>query len=145
MHRNFKLALLWLLVLALPAQGVAATTMQLCGPIHQRMMAGVQKALVQNGHAAHATQHLQHQHTQHNDGAVIADGQDHAKGTHQHPVDKVNCSACAICCVSATVPTFAFRIPELTILSDVFRPTEQPGFVGFIPEGPEHPPRHILV
>lgn len=61
MQHLFKTALIWLIALAIPAQGFAASTMLFCGSMHQHM-AG---ATTTDGHPEH--QHIaatlpDHQH-----------------------------------------------------------------------------------
>jgi hypothetical protein len=129
---------MWLLVLALPAQGVAAATMVFCGPIHQRMaLAGqVQAATV---HATHE------QHKAHHRVAADAGHQDSAKSAQELPTDQYSCSTCAACCSATAISAPAFHIPDLAFVSSNPVPAPASSFSGFVPDGPEHPPRSILV
>lgn len=144
MYRIFKIALLSLIVLALPIQGVAAATLVLCGPMHQRMaMAGQSET---------AAVHSAHDHTHHH-GSVTAQTHSHdsAAGAYDFQTnltdqtDKYSCSACAACCTGAMLAGPGYRAPVLIFTAVALVPSNEAPFSGFIPEGPEHPPRHILV
>lgn len=139
-----KTLLIWMLVLAIPAQGVAAAGMAFCGPHHH---GGGAAAQMQPGApATHA----------HHDGA--------AEAQHDHPhaaaqVDKVSsasaafdkasdagkhkCSACASCCSAGAILSSV-----LAVVSPLFAPTVitavAPSVDMFAADGPERPPRIVL-
>jgi len=41
MQRVFRAFLVWVMVIAMPVQGMAASVMFFCGPSHERMMQGL--------------------------------------------------------------------------------------------------------
>jgi hypothetical protein len=126
----------WLLALALPVQGIAATTMFACGPGHDASA----------GHAPSALHHGAIEHESHDHAGHAADG---------HPMDPVHasgedasgdagtCSACASCCLGAAIPQARIdadvAVASSTQASDL-------GFaaVAFLTNGPERPPRPFL-
>ena len=137
-----------LLVLALPVQGFAASTMLLCGAGHHS--------------AAYATDGG-NDHAGHPHGGVLDAVEAAASDVHHHaapgapahgqsagsPVSakqaKVigKCSACAACCTVAVLPTAAItftapapgRAPVVAVLTTRF---------GFFTDGPDRPPRATL-
>lgn len=144
MRIRFRIALTWLLLLALPLQGFAAATMINCGPNHHRMIAAAM------ADTAEARQHGaggQHHHemgvsADHHEGASN-DGD--AKSVHHFDkLMKVKCSACAACCMGAALPTAALSIaslpPAMTTAAFVSIP-----HVDFLSAGLDRPPRLPLV
>jgi hypothetical protein len=144
MGRILTTALLSLLTLALPVQGIAAAAMLHCGALHQRMAA-----------AGHDDSPIAHRHVAQSVGAPAHHGIDLAPASANHPrnapgADDVStlsgfsCSSCAACCGGVALtgphhdsPSFAPAVnAPLTALVSAFS--------GFIPDRPEHPPRFIL-
>ena len=124
MPRALRCVLTWLLLLALPLHGYAASTMVLCAAGHHRSTASAD-----GGHdpAAHAAAH-------------------HAAG-HDNQAAKpasvdAKCSACAACCTAVYLPTnvIDFTAPAPGPVRAVPEPTT---LVGFVTDGPERPPRPI--
>jgi hypothetical protein len=133
MRRFLRFVLPWLIAFALPVQGVAAATMVLCGPMHQRM-AGEQNTDAAAEHQAHgmsAEQHASH----HAPSGNVQDV----------PSDKYSCSACSTCPTGATMAMSSALAPDSTPSSSKPVTSETAGFIGFVPDRPEHPPRSILV
>ncbi len=133
MWRTLRIALMWLLALALPAQGHAATTMLHCGSAHHG--------------AAHAHSHAGHSHD-HAQGPAMASHHHHgdhqvAKASSVHEFDKSSCSACASCCTAAALPsaiaTFQ-ALPTHEVALSSLVGTAAP----FLTDGPERPPRTVL-
>lgn len=155
-----RTVLVWLLVLALPAQGAAAATMALCGPGHAaRTLAHEHgKAMAQQ-----AWQVLQHVHVQ---------GQAASRDSHQHvhtspqpsgdqtrdqvePVaqaklpnlaqaEQHKCSVCASCCSAAALFSVELIVPTPEFTPTIFMAvvaTVEP----FASAGPDRPPRRLLV
>ncbi len=83
MSTLWRIALTWLLALALPVQGYAAQTMLLCGPAHHRSQAS-------EAHAAH--------------------GHDHADKASADAGHAGKCSQCAACCNAAALATPAVSV-----------------------------------
>jgi hypothetical protein len=139
--------LIWLLVLAVPAQGAAAATMAFCGPNHHGGGAAAQmQTAAPAGHAHQDDAAAQgHEHPQ---AAALADEEPAASavssasakvgdaGTHK-------CSACASCC---SVGAILNSVP--VVLAPVFTPTVfsavVPSVDAFAADGPDRPPRLVL-
>ena len=143
--------LVWLLVLAVPAQGVAAATMAFCGSHHQGGTAAThaqQTAPSAHAHAqAHARAHAQGKHGDHAPATVSqahsADvGGSAALATSAH-ADAQKCSACAACCSFGALlnSVLALAAPDLTpTVFSVVVPTVD----AFAVDGPDRPPRIVL-
>ena len=145
MTRALRCFLTWLLLLALPLHGYAASTMLLCAAGHHRSMASAD-----GGHdpAAHAAVHHSARHDNH-----AAGHDNHAAGHDNHATGHDNyaakpasvdakCSACAACCTAVYLPTnvIDFTAPAPGPVRAVPEPTT---LVGFVTDGPERPPRPI--
>lgn len=124
MSKFWRIALAWLLAVALPIQGYAAQTMLLCGP------ASHQAGLVE-GHAGPGHDH-----------AAMAQGGDqgqHDAGQHAGP-HTGKCSLCAACCnavaILASAMSFAVAPPDLPEV-----PTLQAAHDRVIVGGLDRPPR----
>jgi hypothetical protein len=135
--------LIWLLVLALPAQGAIAATMVFCGPNHHGSAATAAAP-----HAAHA-QHHDHTHTApvHNqvpDGVTgdTASAESAAPEKVGH-ADMKKCSVCASCCSATAIQSAVPRLPVLESGSTVFA-AAVPVIEAFVVDGPDRPPRHSL-
>ena len=146
MSRIWRIAVMWLLALAVPAQGFAAASMLYCGPGHHGMVSG--QARADHDHDAQA-----------HDGAAAADADDaddadehvdvassDAEAAPAHGVHKSktgSCSACASCC-TVTAPPSAVAAFEAVPAPDVFQPLAPPGVAAFLTGGPQRPPRSFL-
>jgi hypothetical protein len=151
----FRTILIWLVVLAVPAQGAAAVTMASCGPNHQ---GGVPTgSTLHSGASAHA-QHGEGGHAHGVDASASASATAPApapapaaapfadsepaspEAGHASPQ---KCSACASCCSLGAIPT-----PGLVILSTEPAPTVFVTVVtavdAFAADGPDRPPRHVI-
>ena len=96
MWRVMRIALMWLVALAVPVQGVAAATMMFCGPGDTTV--GHQRAA--HDHAAHG------HHASHDADATAQDTGDSATGDATSiEFDTTGCSVCAACCTAATLPS----------------------------------------
>lgn len=138
--------LVWLLVLAVPAQGAAAATMAFCGPNHHGGSAAT--TAQQPGPAEHSNHDGDGQSTPgHHEMAALADEADSAlaspatasQGSH---VVKQKCSACASCCSLG-----AMLSPPLAVPAPAVTPTEfsavVPTVSAFAADGPDRPPRIV--
>lgn len=123
MRATARLLLIWLLALALPAQGIAAATMQFCGPGHQHQ---VHPAEV-GGHAHHA---------------ALAGGKS-APAAKLAQLGKFKCSACAACCLATALPP---AIATLPVVKPVIEPEAvvPSDYAGPVVAGLERPPKHTL-
>jgi hypothetical protein len=120
MGKTLRTALIWMLMLALPAQSMAAIGMQLCALTQQS------GAMVQPAEAS-------------------AHGQHHASDTSSKSVpaaDNSLCSHCAFCVGAVALNTVVASNSPLQAIESALAQLDQ--FVGFIAEAPERPPRLFL-
>ncbi len=151
-----RVLLIWLLVLAVPAQGAAAATMAACGPHHD---GGVSTALAQQTlsamHAHHGTQgQMAHKHQDTFTGVGQVD-QVTASSASPDPStvaatpasgvqsDQHKCSACASCCSAGAILNKALKLPEPAASSTVFSAVV-PTVNAVAVDGPDRPPRMVL-
>jgi hypothetical protein len=145
MNRALKTLLLWLLITALPVQGLAAVMKASCGPAHHSSLPIVIMAAADHHHGD-AT-HAHHQH--HHDAAMHSVADASASDSHtttdgssaKH--ESAYCSACAACCVGAVAPPPASDWTPTHSSSETAAPSPAPLVAGFIPDGLERPPRCI--
>lgn len=137
--------LIWLLALAVPAQGATAVTMAFCGPNHHGDGAAAQ--IQPDSIEAHSHIGVEAK-TGHGATATMADEDGHAAAPSVAPVkatqaDTHKCSACASCCsVSALLNTvLSVPAPELTttVFAAVVTTVD-----AFATDGPDRPPRIVL-
>lgn len=138
MRRFFRLAMMLLLALALPVQGVAAAAMiscsagqhdhgapQVAGHHHPAAHA------MAESHSADASPHVGHAHESHDGKGNLGKGTVH------------KCSACSSCCVGAAVPSPSI-VFESVKLTDHFAPLVARSMPAYLTEGLERPPRAFL-
>jgi len=115
MTRKLRSVLAWLLLVAIPLQGYAATGMLFCGAQGERapVAAGVEH------HHDRAASPLDHTH-QH---AAAADASDERTAWDLDHVMHGTCSACSSCCSVAA-------LPSAPMASVVFEPRATP-FIGY--------------
>lgn len=143
MLRVLKTLLLWLLIAALPIQGAAAVIKASCGPRHHS--ASVEFNVPEHHHSADTTAHnhafedataLEKQ-AQVSDTVTVSKTDQSAK----LPLNSF-CSACAACCAGAVAPPPTVSLaPTFVLVETAVRPSVE-SFTGFVPAGPERPPRH---
>jgi hypothetical protein len=133
--------LIWLLVLAMPAQAVGAATMAFCGPGHHGGAAPRAEMDITSGHAHHGH-------------AVSVQALGSGAGVEATPTDAAaavemssqattqTCSACASCCTVGAIPGTAPGVPITDAAPTVFT-TVAPAVDAFAAAGPERPPRQI--
>lgn len=152
--RVFKTFMLWLLIAALPIQGLAAVVKVSCGPKHHHDSA---VAVSESGHhhvntsfesASDLHRHMHshaHVHEALMSGALMSDLSDgSASGDKQIPKSST-CSACATCCFGGVAPPSSASSASAF---DTFQPVAIPAahpFTGFFPAGLERPPRHLSI
>lgn len=145
MHSLLRRVMVWLMVLAMPVQGIAAVTLQHCGPTHERMQAGLSAPRVDDGHSH---DHAAAQPLVVAVDAVDAGSVDEADRTALpdsavSPDATASCSACATCCSALCIPASTVRVAEPPVRSAlVQRPAA--GAESFVPAGLDRPPRPIL-
>lgn len=143
MKRRIRIVLTWLLLAALPLQGVAGVTMLHCGPSHHETMASLPPAQP----APH--QHADAEHRHHHPAPGAAEGvttvssasvDDAMPAADLATLTTQQCSACASCCVGAALPV-------ARVVVEPIAPALPPPFVvgtptvGFFTDGPDRPPR----
>lgn len=130
MNKFWRIALAWLLAVALPIQGYAAQTLLLCGPAHHQPR-------VMDDHAGHAHDHGGMAHAEASANASVADGD---KTPPAKPGHGGKCSACSSCCnaaaITSTVLTVAVAPPDLPEV-----PTVKVAGERLLIGGLERPPR----
>lgn len=156
MIRVLKSLLLWLLIAALPIQGLAAVMRATCSQSHH--MTGISMShatpISLNEHVhGDESEHADHLHEHHHSGAhqdeyppVAGNMSDDASSaSDDKQVKSSTCSACATCCVGAVAPPSALlHIPHpdfssLSIVGPLSR------MAGYIPPSLERPPRLSFV
>ena len=132
--------LIWLLVVAVPAQGAAAATMAFCGPNHHGSGAAAQMHVAAPGEHAHhgvdaAADHAHPQVAAQADEDPSASATDHA--------NKQKCSACAACCSVGAILGSVLTVPAPVFSPTVFAAVA-PSVDTFAAGGPDRPPRIVL-
>lgn len=137
--------LVWLLVLAVPAQGAAAATMAFCGPSHhgvEKVIASEHGAMVGHLHGISDVQ------AHHHPAAELADvvqtaSMDESAAPGLTPADAHKCSACAACCLAGALLGAMPRVVAAEV-----GPTSFDVVVTSVPRfttgGPDRPPRVVL-
>ena len=138
--------LIWLLVLAVPAQGAAAATMAFCGPNHHG--AGATTHATSAPHAEHAQHGSDAGSAAHQHKAAPDEADDSASASSVEPAklvhgDKQKCSACASCCSFGAILSTVLAVPAPAVTPTVFS-TVVPTVDAFAADGPERPPRIVL-
>ncbi|WP_292044491.1 hypothetical protein [Massilia sp. UBA6681] len=141
MNRTVKTFIVWLLMLMLPLHAVAASVGMSCAPVLQNAASSAGMAHHQPAPDAHA--HHDADHTAHaGHGASAAADEDH--GSAPDIVKKTHsaCSACSAVCAGAVAPPSAFLPLPTFDGSDAVLVSPSTLVAGFIPDGPQRPPRH---
>lgn len=133
MFSRLKFLLVWLIALALPVQALASATMLHCGPSHQRVHAA------QLGTAPVAAHH---DHAQHQ--AAGAPQHDAGQPAPLADLGKYKCSACAACGAVCALPSHMPVITAPEFGATVFLAVV-PAVEAFAVDGPDRPPRSLLV
>lgn len=137
--------LIWLLMLAIPAQGVAAATMAFCGPNHHGAAAGIaeQAAAVHQAHGDHEAT-AAHEPPRVDADAPAADDFSGSAKAKNHLTDQHKCNVCGACCSTGalmsalpTLPTTDAALTSFTSVEACIDP--------FAADGPDRPPRNLLV
>ena len=148
---TLRIALMWLLVLAIPAQGFAAASMVHCGSGHGGTLQTHSHAVhSHDGAVASAVPHV-HDHeaaasSDPDDADVVTSRGDRhvAKAATARQLTKASCSACASCCTTAARPSPLMTF-EAAPVHDFFAPLAPRTVAAFLTGSPERPPRSILV
>jgi len=146
--RSFwRILLIWLTVLALPIQGVAAVGGMHCAPA--TAPAGDQAAFEQFRASDQSTAH--HSQATSAEPGTDATGHVQADASQTHPTSFAakastpgqTCSACAACCAGAMMPSTVIELacPDLSVEPAIAGGAEP---TSFVVSGPERPPRQVL-
>jgi hypothetical protein len=156
MLKAFRATLVWLMMLAIPTQGIAAASMVYCGGGHQAMLTGSEAtakagladaAALQRaeprGQSAHSD-HGVHDHgasvTHLEEPGTAADQASAAGALEQSPA---KCSVCALGCNAAAIVSGPLVLPPQGVSSAlVIVVFEVPA--SFFTDGPKRPPRSFL-
>jgi hypothetical protein len=151
MWAMLRAAMIWMVVLAIPTQGIAAATLLHCGPGHDRQAPSAASAFEQTEHAHHAGHAGMQEHHHpladtagHSADASAPQAPDGASpDTVQAERAKYKCSMCAQCCIGAAL---LYKAPALALTQGTDpAPTAVPAAAqGFVTEAPERPPRYLL-
>ena len=143
----FRTLLICLLVLAVPAQGVAAATMAFCGPNHHSGAAASHAERMAPAERVHPQAQAQGTHRDHDKaraaqdvGADVGSSAAPAKSVH---ADKQKCSACASCCSVSAILNSVLAVPAPDLTPTVFS-VVVPTVDAFAADGPDRPPRIVL-
>jgi len=143
MVRMVRTLLIWLLALALPAQGVIAATMVFCGPNHHDRASAA--AMAHDADAAHhPLDSAAHSHHEAADGqAENAASDETAAPETFSPSGMQKCSVCASCCSAAAIHDTVAKLPVFEPMAADFAALA-PAVEPFAADGPDRPPRHVL-
>jgi hypothetical protein len=130
MNRAVRVLLIWIMVIAMPVQGWAASALRCAGMGHEALASGV------------ASQPAHGNHHHHHDHAAPADAHEAPDGAGAHH-GKGGCSACAACCSLLALP-YAAPLQQGLLPAQVMQgvPLEQPSSQP--PQRLERPPRSHL-
>lgn len=140
--------MLWLLVLALPAQGYAAVSQLSCGPLMHQAVVEVTHDVTMH----HAVAHEHHAPNLPADMDMTAAQHAHADVIHAQTHDQTHeqqasstCSACAACCLSiAMLPSLPdWSVTTIGATPVVSAPASL--FLGHIADWIKRPPKSLLV
>lgn len=145
-----RVTLLWLLALAVPAQGFAAATRLLCSAAHHGVGMGVASAApgarvaptasVDSVASAHA-----HHHPQVPSAAPAHQAESSHGTSHRLDHDSGRCTACAACCTAVALPTHVPALPGEPTGQATHVALHADGEVAFVTGGPDRPPRTRLL
>lgn len=107
---RFRLFLAWLIVAAIPLQGLAASSMLFCGPNHRPVQvdAAQPEQHMQDGAAAE-----QHANSKHGDASEVQTKKAGDNAGKKLPDASHKCGVCASCCTSVAIAGF----PELVVFA----------------------------
>lgn len=138
-----RMLLIWLLAVALPAQGVMAATMVFCGPNHHDQASAA--AVAHDADAAHQAQDVSaHSHHEAADGQAENTASDETAVPDKFAqADMQKCSVCASCCSAAAIHDTVPKLPVLEPVAQDFAALA-PAVEPFAADSPDRPPRHLL-
>ena len=141
-----RLLIVWFIAIALPVQGMAGVTISHCGSSHERM--GTAMEATQHRHAGHDASAAHRDDADPTDVSTLADqdtaAEAHAQSGKLSDLAQYKCSSCASCCASSALPSAIPRLPQAKAAPAVFE-EELVTVDAFAPDGPDRPPRTLLV
>ena len=158
MGQLLRTVLIWLVALAIPAQGMAAVAMLHCGPGHPAASAAQPKVQAQPGDLWLApADSAAHSHASHGAAdvdvagdtgkyAALPDTADTAQGGKATVASKAagsahqKCSACASCCAGLALPSTAVMLQAIDPVREV-TVLPRSWAASIVIDGPERPPR----
>ncbi len=164
MRGVLRIVLAWLLVLALPVQGVAAQAMLFCGPMQSTVALGsatLPVALADHGHSfhAHGAPPTAAVAEAHEHGALNAHASQHADPPNADPrasaqdaskpasssaeTSSGTCSVCASCCSMAAIAN-SLAVPDTLSFSPVYTLSPFEPHASLAAGGLERPPKPRL-
>jgi hypothetical protein len=135
------MALICMIVLALPVQGIAAATMRFCTPDHHSKAAHARGAQTPHRHGGHAPVAAASHH--HHDEQSVADAANGEPSGAPVTTSRMKCSVCAVCCMAAALAPATPTVPALEAVSRITLPAVA-SYVGPVADGLERPPRPLL-
>lgn len=147
MNRFAQRLLLWLLMAALPLQGMAAVIKANCGPKHHTVSVSAPAESTMPAHHAQNF-HEEHASSHGSDASNIAEKQLPANdasssvpaqsGSHHA---SYYCSGCTTGCTGATAPPLAFSAISVPVHAEDVAIPPVVSYFGFIPPSLERPPK----
>lgn len=141
-----RTVLTWLLALAIPLQGFAASAMLFCAPGHSGMVAVTEYQ--PTSHHQHETQASHHNHKtaaptsmSHTDDATPSPTESAKVGQ----LGEGKCSTCASCCTGSVLVSTLSANPPVAMTGSASIPFTLAPFASHVPEGFDPPPRATLV
>jgi hypothetical protein len=141
MDRFLKTLLLWLLLAALPLQGIAAAVQTVCGSMEHHGSAAIEMSAQPHQHDDDVI-NMSRSNMASRDAADLKTAMLSNKSfdaKHKHAA----CNFCASCCIGAVAPpsTTVSASAHTHSLAVLFSPS--PLVTGFVPAGLERPPKRI--
>ncbi|WP_156923841.1 hypothetical protein [Massilia alkalitolerans] len=137
MNRLLTTLLVWLLMAALPLHAVAASVSMSCAPVQQHT--GAAQLTDHGSHAAADDPHAHHGMHAMDSAGTAADGD--SSDTKTGKLSHSSCSACSAFCIGAVAPpSSSLSVPSFDG-SEAVVAAPADLVAGFIPDGPQRPPR----
>ena len=141
MNRTFRTLVLWLLVLALPVQGYAASSRMACDTAHAVAADAPHHAMSAMPQHEHDAGSQQDHHMMQADDISV----DVVASAVEPKKTDAKCSVCAACCIGMALLPAAMDLPFAANGSSSFLSASSPLFDGHIPDGLKRPPRSLRV
>lgn len=140
MFSVIRVLLIWLMVVAVPAQGAAAATMAFCGPNHHGGTAPALAVSAAAGERVHQGHEVGGREVDADASSRVASADDDSASVKAGKATKHKCSACASCCSQGAILTMVPGVPATDPAREVFI-TAAPTVDAFAADSPDRPPR----